>query len=512
VAVEIDRAESEIGKTIGMTLAQEGAPDGWMEQAVAAIRIVCLEKDEFTADDVWATGLEHPGEGRSFGPAMMAAARLGYCEKTDRHKQTAQVKSHAAPIAVWKSLIHRGEGPMTQSTSGWGEQVIKGGQQKVLQPRVLLYAPAGVGKSTFGSKLPKPIFIDFDRGIDDVNVDRIPGPKTWEATLSLLRSIAADPMGYQSLVIDTVDPLEEMAIDYVLQKSGKTSLGDFDFGAGYNAVAMQWKLLLAELDIARKNGMLIGLLGHAIVRQAQDPQLGSFDQFTSQLGKKVWALTQRWADLVAFATFDSALAQKKGEETRVIVTGERFLFTVRGSGFEAKNRFSMPPKLPLSWPAVEAAIARHRQSTDAVIAKIMKLAVGTPHETKARAYIEQYKTDLNALIGIEDDLRNAIQNPTPTVVPAKPATGSVQGVTPPAPASAPAPAAAPPPQSPESIELRIFQLAKGTPFEEKAKEYVVANAKNVKALLVTEEELAKAVEKWKASSAPQQTTSPGGTA
>ena len=150
----------------------------------------------------------------------------------------------------------------------WNQQVVKGGEQKIMQPRVMVYAGAGVGKSTFGSKLPKPVFIDYDHGVDDVNVDRIPGPKTWAESMALIRAVAADPMGYKSLVLDTVDPLEEQAIEHILHQTGKKSLADFDFGAGYNAVAQEWKLLLAELDVARKNGMLVCLLGHAIIRQA----------------------------------------------------------------------------------------------------------------------------------------------------------------------------------------------------------------------------------------------------
>jgi hypothetical protein len=370
----------------------------------------------------------------------------------------------------------------------WNQQVVKGGEQKVMQPRVFLYASAGVGKSTWGSKLPKPVFIDYDHGVDDVNVDRIPGPKTWAESMALIRAVAADPMGYKSLVIDTVDPLEEQAIEHILKQTGKKSLADFDFGAGYNAVAMEWKLLLAELDAARKNGMLVCLLGHAIIRQAQDPQLGSFDQFTSQLGKKSWALSQRWADTVLFAAFDSALVDKKDEQ-RVVVTGERYLFTTRGSGYEAKNRFSLDPKLPLTWKAVEEGIAKHRQSSEAVKAKILKLAAGTPFEDKAKGYLEAAGEDLGALLELETNLTKAINAPPPPqVVPATPATT--------APTETPAAAATPPAQTGPTreqdaavIETRILALAKGTPYEERAKENIVAAAKDLKFLLQVEEAL-----------------------
>jgi N6-adenosine-specific RNA methylase IME4 len=104
-----DLGEGLVRKEEGMLRAEEHAPDGWITRAVSAIRTVCLAKDRFTADDIWATGLDLPSEGRAFGPAMMRAAKLGYCQKTGAHTQTGQPKSHAAPIAIWQSRLYRGE-------------------------------------------------------------------------------------------------------------------------------------------------------------------------------------------------------------------------------------------------------------------------------------------------------------------------------------------------------------------------------------------------------------------
>jgi hypothetical protein len=358
----------------------------------------------------------------------------------------------------------------------WNEQVIKGGEQRILAPRIFLYAPAGLGKSTFGSRLPAPIFVDFDRGIDDVRVDRVPGPKTWDESMALIRAIAAEPGAYKSLVIDTVDPLEELCVEHVLRMMGLKALGDGKMGAAYFAVEAQWKLFLAECDGARNNGMLVCLLGHAIIREAQDPQLGTYDQFTSALSKKPWAATKRWVDAVLFGSFDSALVAAAKDEQRVIVTGERILYTTRGSGFEAKNRYSLDLRLPLSWPAVEAGIARHRQSVPAVVAKILKLAAGTPYETAARGHIETAGDDLSALLEIETNLIAAIAAPPlPAIVPANTAQKQEEPVR----------------SSPEAVEMRIFELARGNPdLEAKAKEHVAVAAKDIVTLLQIEEALA----------------------
>jgi len=291
----------------------------------------------------------------------------------------------------------------------WTNKIIKSGEQKVLQPRLVVVGVIGVGKSSFGASLPDPIFIDFDRnGVDYIRVDRLDGPKTWPESLGLVREIASSPGKYKSLVIDTMDPLEEQATEFVLKEAGKTSLAQFDFGAGYNQVAMLWKELLSELDAARRNGMLVCLIGHSTVRDVIDPTIGSYQQNTSVLGKKPWALTTRWADFVGFATYDSALVQAKGEENRVFVSGKRVLYTSRASGVEAKNRFAMEPKIELSWKVVEAAIARHRQSSIEVREKIQKLAAGTAYEQKAAGYLAEAGDDLQKLLVIETNLTKAL--------------------------------------------------------------------------------------------------------
>jgi hypothetical protein len=105
--VHLDAKGAQRAKEDGMSLVEEGAPPGWMAIAIQKIREVCIQKEFFNADDVWRLGLPKPEEGRAFGPAMMHAARLGLCEKTGAHQQTTQTKSHAAPIAIWKSLLYR---------------------------------------------------------------------------------------------------------------------------------------------------------------------------------------------------------------------------------------------------------------------------------------------------------------------------------------------------------------------------------------------------------------------
>ena len=158
--------------------------------------------------------------------------------------------------------------------------------------KAMFYGPPGSGKTSLVKGAPKPILIDYDKGANQTGIDRISGPATWTDALALIRAIAADPRGYKTIAIDTLDPLEDLATQHVCRAAGKKSLQDVGgFGAGYDALKAEWRLLLSALDVASESGMNVLLICHSVVRQTSDPQLGPYEVFTTNLQKKTWAVT-----------------------------------------------------------------------------------------------------------------------------------------------------------------------------------------------------------------------------
>ena len=45
--------------------------------------------------------------------------------------------------------------------------------------KVVVYGPEGIGKSTFASKFPDPLFIDTEGSTNDMDVARLPRPTSW---------------------------------------------------------------------------------------------------------------------------------------------------------------------------------------------------------------------------------------------------------------------------------------------------------------------------------------------
>lgn len=49
--------------------------------------------------------------------------------------------------------------------------------------KVVIYGPEGIGKSTFASKFPDPVFIDTEGSTNSMDVARLPKASSWQMLL-----------------------------------------------------------------------------------------------------------------------------------------------------------------------------------------------------------------------------------------------------------------------------------------------------------------------------------------
>lgn len=83
--------------------------------------------------------------------------------------------------------------------------------------KVVVYGPAGIGKSTFGATFPRPIFLDCEGGLlslRDRGVDYIRCRSVREVAeaLALLRSKGE---AYETVVVDSITEVVRMVIDEI---------------------------------------------------------------------------------------------------------------------------------------------------------------------------------------------------------------------------------------------------------------------------------------------------------
>lgn len=232
-------------------------------------------------------------------------------------------------------------------------------------PRLFIYGIEGIGKSTFAASAPKPIFIQTEDGLGQIDCDRFPLAQTFGETIQALSALYTDPHSYRTVVIDSLDWMERLIWADVAAKYGVDNIEAMPYGRGYGLALTQWRELVDGLHALRVDrGMTVILVAHAKIEKFEDPETSTYDRYSPRLHKHAAAMLTEWCDAVLFATRKIVLKIEEGawgrERTIAVGVGkeggERILRTVGSPGCLAKNRYDLPAELPLSWSALSAAL------------------------------------------------------------------------------------------------------------------------------------------------------------
>ena len=234
--------------------------------------------------------------------------------------------------------------------------------------KILVYSPEGVGKTTFASKFPDPLFMDTEDGSTHLDVARLERPTSLSMVGQQLEWIKTNKP-CKTLVIDTVDWLELLIIKHVIAISKVDSIEKVGggFGKGYTEVAENLGILLDRLQDIVDAGIHVVLLCHSEVKRYEDPmELGSYDRFTLKLSKKGGPLVKEWADMVLFANHKVIVVNQdnkgaaKGKNT-ASGNGTRTMFTQYSPSFDAKNRHGLLKELPFEFESISEHIDANLQ-------------------------------------------------------------------------------------------------------------------------------------------------------
>ena len=224
--------------------------------------------------------------------------------------------------------------------------------------KVVIYGPEGIGKSTFASQFPDPVFIDTEGSTNSMDVARLPKPTSWQMLLDEIQYIKSHPDVCKTLVIDTIDWAESMCIQSICDKHQKSGIEDFGYGNGYVYTKEEMGRFLNRLSEVVEAGVNVVLTAHAQIRKFEQPdELGAYDRWELKLGKKTSSQTspliKEWADMLLFANYKtfSIAVDDKGQK-RKAQGGERVMYTSHHACWDAKNRYGLPEQVPFSYSSI----------------------------------------------------------------------------------------------------------------------------------------------------------------
>lgn len=246
-------------------------------------------------------------------------------------------------------------------------QLIERGK-KPMPPRILVYGTEGIGKSTFAAQSPRPIFVQTEDGLNEIDTDKFPLAVSYEQVIAALTELRSQDHGYETVVIDSLDWLERLIFDKLCIEHGVSSIDKVGGGYGkvYTMALDKWSEIIAHLNALRnERGMLVLLIAHSKVERFEDPESSPYDRYSPCLHKYATSLITQWCDAVLFATRkmrtqseDAGFGRKRTIAHAIgAAGGDRVLRCVGGPSCVAKNRYGITEELPLSWAAFMEALS-----------------------------------------------------------------------------------------------------------------------------------------------------------
>lgn len=215
--------------------------------------------------------------------------------------------------------------------------------------KVVLYGPEGIGKSTLAARFPNPLFIDTEGGTSHMEVRRIERPANWDELLAIVNEVAASPGLCGSLIIDTADWAEQLAVAHVCTKYKKTGLEEFGYGKGYTYLAEEFMGFFAALDRIVAAGMNVVVTAHAKMRKFEQPdEMGAYDRWEMKLSKQVAPLFKEWCDMLLFLNYQTFVVSTENKASKA-QGGKRVFYATHHPCWDAKNRHGLADVMDLDY-------------------------------------------------------------------------------------------------------------------------------------------------------------------
>lgn len=257
-----------------------------------------------------------------------------------------------------------------------------------------IYGPAKCGKTTFGSKMPKPLLLAFERGYNAIPGIVAQDITSWGEMKQVLRELKKQEVKdmFQSIIVDTADIASDMCQKYICNQLGIENIGD---GGWTNNGWAKYKKEFEETFRALSQlGYAVVFISHDKEKTISPKDAKDYQQIGSSMQSSALAVIENMSDIIGYAhpkIFDDNTSQ-------VVLTLRSFDNSVRcGCRFKY-----IAPEIEFSYEALTKALTdaidKEAQATDNKFVTDDKINTPILKEYDYDALMEEFKEIVGQLM------------------------------------------------------------------------------------------------------------------
>lgn len=244
-------------------------------------------------------------------------------------------------------------------------------------PRLLLYGPPGIGKTTLAAEFPDTVFIQVEDGTPgNVELTSFGQLQDFNSVIDALGALYSEDHDFRYVVVDSVTELQKLVFAETCRRgdekgNAKANIEDFGYGKGYVYAQRVWQDFLDGLNALRADrNMGIILIAHSKVERFDDPETVSYDRYQIDLhGKSVGAIEREMDGILLLKQPVQVKTEEQGfnkERARASGGGVVMIHSVGRPAFTAKNRYGIPSEMRFNLGEGYGALSQYLPGAEAV--------------------------------------------------------------------------------------------------------------------------------------------------
>lgn len=213
---------------------------------------------------------------------------------------------------------------------------------------LLIYGQPKTGKSTFGSQLPRALFMNFEQGTNALAGIKSQPILRWtdaKKVLTQLRKPQAKEI-YDTIVVDTASIAWQLCEKYICQRENVDSIRDVPWGQGWNMLKQEFSEFWREITLL---GFGILFIAHSKEKPTEmhDEEGNAITAMCPDLPNQAYTIINSIVDIIGYLQV----------QMNPDGTSERFLYTRSTPTVFAGSRYQyLAPKIKFGYQELVDAI------------------------------------------------------------------------------------------------------------------------------------------------------------